>query len=150
MDRRPNACDDLTCEDADGSGPGEEGICEGENDTNSYCDGFTYGDGSGIIACSTNADCTTFDSQCPNSDCGDCTVMPQPRRCFLNPIDARGIAGTDGAELVAAFCVGHTSSVFHNAAEGLPGPGRLKLDVGLTAYCLDGTTEYELGGSSCP
>ena len=56
----------------------------------------------------------------------------------------------DGGVLVSAFCSSMTASGGVNGAYGLPGPGRVALDLDFTAYCSDGTTEFELGGANCP
>jgi hypothetical protein len=142
--RRPNNCDDLSCEDV-----GEErGACMGENDL--FCDGYERKDGTGIITCATNADCVALDSECPGGvpgSCGTCTLA-QAKRCFLDPIEATGTAGMDGSEVVSTFCIGPTNNAGINAASGFPGPGRIVLDWNFTAYCPNGT-QYEIGGSNC-
>jgi hypothetical protein len=144
--RQPNDCTDLTCEEIAGSG-GKRGVCTGDSDL--YCDGFVRQGGGGIITCASDLDCSSLDTDCPANDCGTCT-LEQPRGCYLDPIIEDGVNGPDGAEVVSTFCFPSTISSGINAAVGLPGAARLKLDVDFTAYCSDGVTEHELGGANCP
>jgi hypothetical protein len=143
--RMPNGCDGQACSaDPDPSATPGAGVCAvGPTDT--FCDGITTSDGEGYIPCSVHADCSAI-----VPPAGNC-LLQERRRCFSDPIVATGVAGTEGAELVATFCAAPTSSGQRNAAFGLPGPGRVRLDVNLTAYCPapNETTEFELGGSSC-
>jgi hypothetical protein len=74
----------------------------------------------------------------------------QPKRCYLDPIEATGLAGSDGAELVSTFCWPASNNSGTNFASGLPGATRVVMDWDFTGYCSDGTTEWELGGSNCP
>lgn len=141
--RKPNSCADLTCEDQGN----ERGQCNGETD--SFCSGFVRKTGDGILTCTTNADCTALNSECPASNCGTCILL-QPKRCYLDPIDVDGTAGIDGAELVSTFCSPPTNNLGINGAGGIPGAGRIKLDFDFTGYCPNGTTEFELGGANCP
>jgi hypothetical protein len=69
---------------------------------------------------------------------------------LLDPIEATGLAGSDGAELVSTFCWPPLIGAGKNGAYGLPGAARMTMDWDFTAYCSDGTTEFELGGSNCP
>jgi hypothetical protein len=145
--RRPNACDDFVCEPVVGSS-GVRGVCDGEFET--FCDGFVrQNGGGGVLPCGFDEDCSSLDNDCPAADCGTCTLQ-QPRRCFLDPIVETGTKGVDGAELVSTFCAPPTVNVGINNTNGLPGAGRVKLDVDFTAYCPDGATPFELGGANCP
>jgi hypothetical protein len=135
--RKPNDCSDLTCS-ALGSG---EGACASAPD-DTFCDGYTKADGEGYLPCSANSDCTALGA-------GTCSKSKR-RPCFLNPIEAAGVAGSDGAELVSTFCAPATSSPSVNSAIGLPGPGRVIVDVDYTRFCSDGTTEFQLSGANCP
>lgn len=142
--RAPNGCTNLTCV-ADATGGAGEGTCgsgtPGPQDT--FCSGAVKGSGEGYIPCSSNGDCTA-----PLGG-GTCTLSKQ-RDCYLDPITVSGTNGTDGAELVSLFCSGPTTNGGVNAAGGIPGAGRVRLDFDFTGYCPDGTTEFELGGSNCP
>jgi hypothetical protein len=145
--RRPNNCNDNTCEDQGG----ELGECNGENDL--FCDGFLRQTGDGILTCSTNGDCSALDSECPGGGagaCGECSLA-QTKRCFLNPIDASGVPGQDGAELVSNFCSPPTNNVGINNAGGIPGAGRAVIDWDFKGFCPtpNDTREFELGGSNC-
>jgi hypothetical protein len=152
--RRPNNCNSLVCDDQ-GGGLGE--CDQSPPDRESYCDAFTRKTGEGIILCSDadgnfngrSDDCEALDSECPSNFCGNCTI-DQRKRCFVDPIDATGSGSSEGAELVGAFCVSPSSSAGINGAAGFPGPARMTSDWDITAYCPDGTTEFELGGSLCP
>lgn len=141
--RVPNGCGDGTCEPAAlGS---EEGICTGEDDL--FCDGFLKANGEGIITCAVDADCDALDASCPGGDCGTCTLA-QTKKCFLDPIDADGTPGTEGAVLVSTFCSAPTSSGAVNAAAGTPGPSRLSLDFEFFGRCAD-DSPWGPGGANC-
>jgi hypothetical protein len=153
---KANACDDGVCT---ASGPYAGGTCEA-NDPDSYCEGLTRGDGSGLLTCSNNADCDAFDSSCPGGDCGNCTLL-QERACFPDPLGARGTdalpaavpAGSVyGAELVSTLCVPATGNASIDTSVGLPGPTRLLIDFDILGRCgLNPTLSFELpGGSNCP
>ena len=108
-----------------------------------FCDGFTKSNGEGILTCGTNADCLTYGV--PGA--GNCTLA-DVRKCFLNPIEADGIPGTEGAVLVSNFCSAPTASGSVNAATGTPGPSRLSLDMEFFGRCADGSP-WGPGGANC-
>lgn len=151
--RRPNDCDDEICSPVMGE-PGEGECAAGPEDT--FCSGLVRANGKGLIACSTNGDCATFESGnpdpsawvCPGDECGDCTIV-QTRECFLDPITA---TGTPGSEIVGVGCMGATSSAGVNATLGLPGGYRVQQNFTMEAgLCPDGVTEFvPPGGSNCP
>lgn len=136
--RKPNACTDLTC---NSTGVAGIGTCNaGPVDT--FCDGNVRPNGTPYLQCNVDGDCGALGA-------GTCNATLQ-RPCYLNPITASGVPGTDGANLVSTFCSGPTTSGGVNAATGAPGPGRITLDFDYTGLCSNGTTEYELGGHNCP
>jgi hypothetical protein len=137
--RTPNQCADGTCE----NGGNEEGICAGEFDL--FCDTFVKSNGEGILPCSSNADCGTYGM--PAAEAGNCLLNTQ-RKCFLDPIDAAGTPGTEGAVLVSTFCSAPTSSGAVNSAAGTPGPSRLSLDFEFFGRCPDGSP-WGPGGANC-
>lgn len=117
--RQPNACADFAnCADI-GGGNGE---CSDFSDT--WCEGFVKANGSGVLACLNNAECVNVDHPCPGGDCGPCTMV-QPRSCFLDPIEAQGVASVGDPVLAGTFCVPPTLNFAINTASGLPGPGRV-------------------------
>ena len=135
-----NGCDTLDC--------GADGFCADGTSTLS-CDGFTKQGGGGIIGCTTNADCTALDAECPGGSCGNCTLL-EPRACFPNPIvNDSGVPSTDGAILTAQFCVPPSGTGVDQAA-GTPGAGDLTIQWDFVGLCDDGSTVYELGGNNCP
>lgn len=133
--RQPNQCSDLTCNAG--------GVCNA-GPVDSFCDGKVKGNGDGYITCANNVDCTFVDPLA-----GNCSLTAN-RRCFESPITTTGAAGIYEGVLATTFCSGPTTSGGVNSAFGLPGPGRLALDVDYTRICSDGVTEYELGGANCP
>jgi hypothetical protein len=139
--RTPNSCLDGTCEVLSG----EEGVCTGENEL--FCDGFLKANGDGVLSCLNDGDCTALDSECPGGDCGTCTLA-KLKKCFLNPIEADGTPGTEGAVLVSTFCSAPTNSGSVNAAAGTPGPSRLALDFEFFGKCADGSP-WGPGGANC-
>jgi hypothetical protein len=144
--RRPNSCSDQICT-ADSS---TDGRCANDPD-DLFCDGFLEANGSGVIACASNADCDALSGACPGNvdgNCGSCTVA-QPRNCFLDPIVAAGsVEGT----MAGAGCMPATSKSSLNTVYGIPGPYRVVQSFSLhRPYCLDGVTPFEEpGGSNCP
>ena len=135
-----NGCDTLSC--------GADGFCADGTSTLS-CDGFTKQGGGGIIGCTTNADCTALDAECPGGSCGNCTLV-EPRACFPSPIvNDSGVPATDGAILTAQFCVPPSGTGVDQAA-GTPGAGDLTIQWDFVGLCDDGSTVYELGGNNCP
>ncbi len=137
--RQPNACSDLTCNDQGG----EKGSCNA-GPTDLFCDGFVKGSGDGIITCSSNTDC---EAGAIGFEAGDCTISAD-RPCFLDPIDADGTAGSEGAVLVSNFCSPPTASAAVNGAAGTPGPARLSLDFEFVGRCASGAI-WGTGGANC-
>ncbi|MBC8291774.1 MAG: hypothetical protein H8E45_01265 [Proteobacteria bacterium] len=122
--RKPNGCADAVCS-PDPADPGM-GVClAGPSVTN--CDGAIKANGLGYIGCSTDFDCDQLASECPNNDCGNCTLV-EDRSCFLDPIVLSGVADPDNPLLATTFCIPPAASVSINNATGLPGPGRVLLD----------------------
>jgi hypothetical protein len=142
--RVPNNCNNACVPVA---GSPTEGVCDGAGPQDGYCDGLVKANGGGIITCATDADCDALDSECPGGDCGACSLN-EPRKCFLDPIDADGTPGTEGAVLVSNFCSAPTSSGAVNAAAGTPGPSRLSLDFEFFGRCADGSP-WGPGGANC-
>jgi hypothetical protein len=122
--RKPNGCADALCS-ADLANPGMGTCLAGPSVTN--CDGALKANGDGYIGCSTDFDCAQLNSECPNNDCGSCTLT-EARSCFLDPIVLNGVADPDNPLLATTFCVPPAASVSVNNASGLPGPGRVLLD----------------------
>jgi hypothetical protein len=120
--------------------PPFEHECDGSDLPTAYCDGAQTCNAEGYVTCAIDADCTALDSQCPNGDCGDCTLLAQ-RDCVSNPFEASGSTGSFYGDLASVFCVPTpTASAGVNAAYGFPGPGRLKLDVSREPKCGRCTT----------
>jgi hypothetical protein len=138
--RKPNDCNDLVCNDAGG---GTQGRCNAGPD-DSYCDGFTYADGDGLLSCTNNAECAAWG---PGS--GNCTIT-ENRRCFLDTISDAGFAGVSTNRLVGTTCMPPTGSSAANNALGLPGPARVALVTRPILKCSDGVTEYVPGVGGCP
>lgn len=144
-----NSCVALDCVD-DGSST-NQGFCGNATPPVAFCDGQLRGNGRGYIQCSNQGDCDAMDSGCDGGDCGICDGGLWRRDCFPTTITATGIPGVFGSEAVTTFCAAATSDSGVNAAYGLPGPGRLRLDLDFTPYCADHGTPYDLpGGSNCP
>ena len=147
QDSQPNSCSDLTCTDGEClNGVGDDIV--------SYCDGYTRGDGGGILTCSSNADCTGLDAFCPNGNCGQCTLQ-STRLCFTSglpgeTISVTGEAGTNGGVLASVTCIPPTNSASVNTASGIPGGSVVSQTVRFTGYCADGTTPWQFpGGANC-
>jgi hypothetical protein len=120
--RQPNACSDLECTDI-GDNRGE---CAAGPDVMA-CDGVIRANGLGYVLCSNNSECQVG---AIGFDAGQCTLV-ETRPCFLDPIVADGAPDPDRAVMVAGFCVPPTSSTGVNSATGLPGPSRVKVELGI-------------------
>jgi hypothetical protein len=144
--RAPNSCSDQICT-ADSP---TDGKCANDPD-DLFCDGFVEANGTGVIACGTNADCEILDGSCGgvDGDCGACTVA-QPRSCFLDPIVASG--SSLDSTMAGAGCMPPTSKPSLNGAYGIPGPYRIVQAFSLhRPMCSNGVTPFEEpGGSNCP
>jgi len=143
---QPNDCSDLICTD-------RECAAGASNDFVTYCDGYVRGDGQGILTCTSNADCITYDPICPNGDCGTCTLSAI-RPCFTSGgpgevISGSGVPGTDGAVLASNFCIPPSSSTSINAASGLPGPARIFMTLRYDNRCPNDDPWQFPGGSNC-
>jgi len=78
----------------------------------------------------------TNDGGCPSGK-GPCVA--KNRRCFMDPIERQGVAGTTDNSLVATFCVAETGSSTINTVAGLPGPGSISIPNTVDArLCGDG------------
>ena len=132
---QPNACANHLC--------APDGVCVA-GPTDRYCDGETYADGRGFIACLTDVDCSLLGA-------GACTLL-EPRRCYPNPIATEGDAGFFGGIAGTVGCLGVTSSAVVNQATGLPGAIRVVLDFESDVRCQsDPNVRFEPpSGANCP
>ncbi|MFN2378155.1 MAG: hypothetical protein ABR538_16610, partial [Candidatus Binatia bacterium] len=136
----PNDCTGLACMDMGGG----EGLCATGPDDQS-CDGLVKADGTGILSCTNNSDCT---ANHPLN--GSCSLVKR-RSCFLDPIVATGSADTDFPVGAAAFCVPPTSNSSINQVAGLPGPTRVINQGRARTFCAaDHGIEYQPGLGGCP
>ncbi len=142
--RFPNQCGDGVCLDQ-GNGNGE---CGAAGPVENYCDNMLRANGRGLLACQTDEDCLTYASQCPDGDCGVCSIA-EPRACFLDPITASGGATPDRADMVTTFCVPPTASAAVNSVLGLPGAARFKVSFDVEGQCANGAPFDKPGGSNC-
>ncbi|MBI5507019.1 MAG: hypothetical protein HY899_19705 [Deltaproteobacteria bacterium] len=139
--RKPNDCTDGVCSSDPGGAPGQ-GICHA-GPIEKYCDGILHANGDPAVHCDASPD------DCEAVLAGSCTLS-RKRPCYSDPITASGLAGSARTKLVSVFCAAPSALVAVNSTDGLPGAGRMQLDIGLIAYCPDGVTAYELGGNNCP
>jgi hypothetical protein len=138
----PNACTDGVCQ---GDERGEGQCAAGPDDL--FCDGITRADGSGLIQCSTNADCA---SETLGADGGECSLSKR-RECYPDPIVSQGAASPVAPLGAAAYCAPPTNSQGINSVAGLPGPGRLIYQSVLQLFCAgEPTAQYEPGVGNCP
>jgi hypothetical protein len=123
--RQPNDCNDASfnCEDQGD----DKGRCDADGPDEKWCDAFRRADGSGVVPCTTNADCSA--ASCPGG-CGNCTFIER-RRCFLPTIVARGDADPITPVLAGVTCTSPTASASINFTLGLPGPQRLRFEAQL-------------------
>lgn len=138
----PNQCEEGACNDV-GGGKGQ--CATGPFDH--YCDGLLKPDGTGILACQTNADCAPG---AVGGAGGNCTLA-EIRKCFLDPIVATGQSDPEFPVAVATFCVPPTSNGGINTVAGLPGAGRvISQGRGVTFCASDRSSTYDPGVGNCP
>jgi len=132
--RAPNSCatqgvpEPLACSATDPDGL--YGECTyGPDDK--FCDGQLRANGNGYIACNSDADCISVDSVCDGGDCGGCTVEMR-RKCFVDPIKTSGVPDTETPILSGQFCIPPVANVAINGAAGLPGAGRVTIEMDAT------------------
>jgi hypothetical protein len=120
-----------------------EAECPGVVET--YCDGFVRATGEGYITCASDADCGFG-----LLSAGNCTLS-KTRECFMDSVQADGLAVAGAPLLASVFCVAPVSSAGVNAAAGLPGPGRVLQQINSTLFCAnDHSRVYTPGDpSSC-
>jgi len=137
---QPNSCSDGTCTSL-GEGQGE---CQagGPGDIARFCDGILLANGTGIIACQSNADCEPVT---PGS--GNCTSTTV-RSCFTDSMSMTGSASTTNPLLVSAQCNSPTGgNPAANIVGGYPGPGMRRESVATVFRCAgDPSSLYP----SCP
>lgn len=138
--RVTNACNDLVCSDVGG---GTQGQCNA-GPVESYCDGFTYADGDGLLPCTNNSDCAAY-----GPGTGNCTIT-ENRRCFLDTISDAGFAGVSTNRLVGTTCMPPTGSGAANNALGLPGPAHVAMVTRPILHCSDGVSQYVPAVGGCP
>jgi hypothetical protein len=141
-DPLPNQCaGNQLCNDIGGG----EGLCDqGPNDK--FCDGIVRADGAGFLACANQLDCDAF----PGGIAGACTLA-KGRPCFLDTIEANGLAHPQYPIGVATFCIAKTSNAGINSVAGLPGPGRVINQGAVTHYCASNpAVVYQPGVGGCP
>jgi hypothetical protein len=138
----PNGCDDIQCSPIGN----DEGECTtGPDDT--WCDAVVRADGTGLIGCSSNEDCTVG---ALGIDAGECTLVER-RPCFLDPIVSQGAPHPAIPFVGGTFCLPGTQASSVNNSAGLPGPGRLELQTLVTLFCASDPEEvYTPGTGNCP
>jgi hypothetical protein len=119
----------------------------------SFCGGpnaLVRADGTGIVTCTTDADCDNTD--CGNGTgvglCGTCSIF-ENRKCFSDPVEVVGEPGTYGSDLAAAFCNGQTTNAGTDGAGGLPGAAALVLNFDYEGHCPNGDLAEGPGMSNC-
>jgi hypothetical protein len=127
FDPKPNGC--AGAGGCTATGDGDASCDEGPIDH--YCDGILQADGSGILACASNADC---DAGIVGVEGGSCSLSTA-RECFLPTIVAEGTADPDVPVAAAVFCVPPTAGAGTNATWGLPGPARLVRQITTRKLC---------------
>lgn len=145
--RLPNSCvaDGFVCTD---TGDGIHGECASTVDN--FCDGVTHPDGSGYLACDTDADCNALNAECGGS-CGTCS-QSRNRACFLPDIVVSGHPSQDTTTVAGNFCVAGlgSSGSSINTAAGLAGPARIAIDFELNPFCDSPPTKSFVGnGGNC-
>jgi len=124
----PNTCEDGTCTDL-GNGQGE---CQGDAPEAS-CDTLLRADGSGLIGCVTNADCT---EEALGIDAGTCSLLEQGD-CFPNSIQVDGVADPTAPFVVAADCVAPSpNNPAANIVAGYPGPAVRQEQLAVELPCV--------------
>ena len=120
--RQPNDCGNFAnCVDVGG----ERGECSDRFEM--YCEGFVRANGSGFLTCLNNSECVNPSfGACPDKDCGPCGLS-SARPCFLDPIEATGVADPGDPTLVSTFCLPPTTSLSINSSTGTTGPGRVAI-----------------------
>ena len=121
--RQPDDCQSVGgCEDPDGNGIGE---CADPGPIDTFCDGAVRSNGQGYIGCSSNVDCDVVGSECPDNDCGTCSLTKR-RSCFstANGISATGTPDVFRPISVGTFCIPPTNNAAINGVSGSPGPVR--------------------------
>lgn len=125
-----------------GGGDNPDGACSDR--TSSFCDGFLRANGEGILACTSNADCSSVSSQA-----GACSLsIPTP--CFPPTVTAQGTEDPNFPVAVASFCVPPSASAGINGAAGLPGPGRAVQQAEGRTFCFSDLSKQYTPGVGCP
>jgi hypothetical protein len=96
---------------------GGEGVYNAGPSTR-FCEGLVTAGGRGVVACSTDADCSIF-----GPGVGPCSPTGVNRSCFPNPIVAIGSPGTERAQWASTFCAPPFTAASLNFGFGFPGPG---------------------------
>jgi len=126
LNPQPNACGDGICTTLEPS----QGECQGDPPI-LYCDGLLRAEGTGILQCSTNADCVP---PAVLINAGNCT-LPEFDPCFPTSIALTGTPDTTSPYVVSAVCQGVSNSPGANTVAGYPGPGVRQVQLGLTLQC---------------
>ena len=138
----PNGCVDHLCSDA---GDGEGACATGPDAT--FCDAVVRASGRGILACTTNDDCS---ASVVGVSAGNCGLLRR-RPCFPDPIVATGEEDPHRPVLAATFCWSPLSTAGKTAAFGLPGPGRIRRQTSVRAFCASAPQKlYVPGEGGCP
>jgi hypothetical protein len=139
---QPNNCADFGCSDIGDN----NGSCTTGPDI-AFCDAVVKADGSGILACGTNADCDVNQVGIPAGNCTSSSRLA----CFLDPIVAGGAADPSYPVTGAIACSPPTSNAGINVVTGLPGPVRRITQRSVRSLCAsDHGTAYTPGAGGCP
>jgi cysteine-rich repeat protein len=137
---RQNQCSNSICTDVGGG----EGECQADPLLR-FCDGVSRGDGSGFVACNSNADCAIL-----GNFVGVCE-LESVKKCFIDPITATGVQDPSFPVGVASFCIPPTGNPGINDVAGLPGPGRVTNAASATTFCASNpAVTYTPGVGGCP
>ena len=109
------------------------------------CDGILLASGEGFLACASNTDCSISGGGVV--DAGSCTLS-KARWCFLDTVQADGSAIPGSPVGGSVFCIPPSGSQSVNHSAGLPGPGRVLLQLEPVLFCANDPTQIYTPGDS--
>jgi len=124
----PNPCDDIFCTENAGD-PGQ-GSCLADSPV-TYCDGVLRAEGTGLLNCTTNADCVP---PAKTINAGNCLLEEQPR-CYPASFSLTGTPSPTAPYVVSAVCQAPSNSPSANFVAGYPGPGVRQEQLNVTLPC---------------
>jgi hypothetical protein len=139
-----NSCNDAVCTPNVAPADTTMGYCAA-GPAVTECDGLLLPSGEGFLRCGNDADCSSYGGGAV--DTGNCTLST-PKWCFLDTVQANGSAIPGSPVGGSVFCIPPINSQAVSSSIGLPGLGRVLLQLEPVLFCANDPAQIYTPGDS--